>query len=483
MSATLAPDPALDVAASPARARRSPVSAVARHVVPYLLFVACLLTAVRLTTIPLTNFDTYFHLRFGHEFLEDWSLRHPGSVTTFATADWVPTQWLPQVVMAKTEDWYGLAGVAWLSGLQLCTLVAAFYVVARRQADPPVAAVVLIFAVLASLSGLTMRPQVISYVLVAVTTAMWLRARREGTAPWLLVPITWVWAMCHGMWPVGLVIGAVASAGLLADGDRAVWKQRVAVPVLSFVAAGLTPVGPALYEAVLLVNSRAAYFSEWGPPKFTSPACMALLALLAVTVIVMLRRGHSPWFEILLTLLAAAFAVYSSRTVPVSAAMLVPISALVLQSRIGARTAPGRAERTAVVLAYTLALAVIALATPRTSEEPPEQPAWMDQALTALPPGTPVLNEWAWGGYLMWRYPDLNLTSHGYGDTFTTAELDRNTEVPRLTPGWQAQVRETGASYALLTSDSPLADALATTQGWTVLHHSKDLELLQRPSE
>ena len=70
----------------------------------------------------------------------DWSLRDPGSVSTFATADWVPTQWLPQMVMAQTEDWFGLAGVAWLSGLLVpgpragrCTWAC------RRQAEPLVA--------------------------------------------------------------------------------------------------------------------------------------------------------------------------------------------------------------------------------------------------------------------------------------------------------------------------------------------------------
>src|SRR4051812_25310640 len=41
----------------------------------------------------LQNTDTYFHLRFGHEFLTGgWSLRDPGSVSTLATAHWVPTQ-------------------------------------------------------------------------------------------------------------------------------------------------------------------------------------------------------------------------------------------------------------------------------------------------------------------------------------------------------------------------------------------------------
>ena len=67
---------------------------------------------------PLTNTDTYFHLRFGQEFLDGWSLRHPGQRQHVRDpADWVPTQWLSEIVMAKTEDWFGLAGVAWLSGL------------------------------------------------------------------------------------------------------------------------------------------------------------------------------------------------------------------------------------------------------------------------------------------------------------------------------------------------------------------------------
>ena len=60
---------------------------------------ACLVMAgtfgvlVGLAALPLDNNDTYFHLRFGHEFLSGaWSIRDPGSVSSFATADWVPTQ-------------------------------------------------------------------------------------------------------------------------------------------------------------------------------------------------------------------------------------------------------------------------------------------------------------------------------------------------------------------------------------------------------
>ena len=179
------------------------IALLTRRVMPFVLLGGVLVTLVRLATVPLHNFDTYFHLRFGHEFLDGgWSLREPGSVSSFATADWVPTQWLPQVVMARTEDWFGLAGVAWLSGLQFLALALTFYVVARRWADPIVASPLVLVALLASGSGMSMRPQVISYILVAVTTAAWLHAHRTRRTPWWLVPLTWVWAMCHGMWPV-----------------------------------------------------------------------------------------------------------------------------------------------------------------------------------------------------------------------------------------------------------------------------------------
>ena len=102
----------------------------------------------------MSNTDTYFHLRFGHEFLHgNWSLRDPGSVTSFGTNEWVPTQWLPQVVMAQVEDWFGLAGVAWLAGLMYIALALTLWTIARRYANPLAAAPVTVVAILAAAPG------------------------------------------------------------------------------------------------------------------------------------------------------------------------------------------------------------------------------------------------------------------------------------------------------------------------------------------
>src|SRR3954451_2391124 len=147
----------------------------ARTFLAGLVVVGILVTLVVDCARTLSNTDTYFHLRFGQQFLDGWSLRHPGSVTTFATRDWVPTQWLSEVAMARTEDWFGLAGVAWLSGLLEVLLFLAVYGACRVRSEPLVAMPVTALALYAMQSGLSMRPQVFSYLFAAVAVAAWLR--------------------------------------------------------------------------------------------------------------------------------------------------------------------------------------------------------------------------------------------------------------------------------------------------------------------
>jgi hypothetical protein len=93
-----------------------------------------------------------------------------------------------------------------------------------------------------------------------------------------------------------------------------------------------------------------------------------------------------------------------------------------------------------------------------------------------------VVNDWALGGYLMWRYPQLDLVMHGYGDTFTTAELTRNNDLLQTAPGWQQDLRHLGARIAVLRPGTLLASHLAFQEGWRVVRRSGDLELLEAPA-
>jgi hypothetical protein len=290
--------------------------------------------------------------------------------------------------------------------------------------------------------------------------------------------------MCHGMWPVGIVIGLVAVAGLALDRrhPRGTLLRMLAVPLLSAASALLTPVGPGLFPAVLQVNSRAKYFYEWGPPDFTEFYAVVLLAVLALAIGPRLRRGERvPWFDLALIGLAALWAVYSLRTVPVAACMAAPLAAAALQPSLGARPKVRRPERVLVLAGYVVALAGLALVVPTSADQPHDTPAWVDPALRDLPPGTVVLNDSAFGGYLMWRFPQLDVVMNGYGDIYTDDELERNADIDAVRAGWVEKVKGTHAQYAILPPGSPLAYNLRAVQKWSVLEVGDDLELLAPP--
>jgi hypothetical protein len=451
---------------------------------PTLIVVGTLAALVSARAVPLANFDTYFHLRFGHEFLNGWSLRDPGSVTTFATADWVPTQWLPEVVMAKAEAWLGLAGIAWLSGLQNIALCVTLYLVSRRWGSRLLVSLLVATALMTAYFSLSMRPQVLSYLLLVTTLGAWLRTREDRRLRWWLIPLTWLWAMVHGMWPLGVGLGVLALAGMALDrsAPRGTLLRGLAIPALSAVAAALTPVGPELYVQLIRVQDRARFFSEWRRPDPLSWSWILLASLVLVAVVLLVRRRPWRWFDGLLVGFCVLCTVWSWRTVPVAAYMLVPVIAVLSVRGPGpARVPLARPERRLVLGGAALALVALGVAVPFTSDQPPAQPTWMDLSLRALPDDTKVLDAWDWGGYLMWRYPQLDLLMHGYGDTFTEPELQRNTDIIELAPGWQDELRATGATVAVLRPTA-LADALEHQEHWVVLHRSPTAVELQAPA-
>jgi hypothetical protein len=320
--------------------------------------------------------------------------------------------------------------------------------------------------------------------LVVVTTEAWLATREDHRVRWWLVPLAWVWAMVHGMWPVGIIIGLVALVGIALD--RAVplraWLRLATIPLLSIVVTGLTPVGPALYGAVLQVNSRGQYFAEWQPPDFQDADSIALLILVGAVLVSLLRRGTVvSWTHLLLLLLAGGWGLYTDRTVSVAAMMLVPLAAMALQ---GARVRPPihRGELLTVVGGAVACLAVLAIVVPSTADEPPPRPDWYAD-LDAMPADTVVLSDWGEGASLMWRFPDLDFVVSGYGDIYTDAELARNYRMDGTAPGWVADVKGTGARYALLKTGSDLAYGLDTQEGWEELHRSDTFVLLQAPDD
>lgn len=436
---------------------------------------------------PVSDPDTWWHLRLGEEFSTGWSLTDPGQLTPFATRPWFATQWLPEVVAWRVETWLGLPGVAWLHGVALVALVTTVVLVARREADLLPAAFAAAVCLFAAGGSLGPRPQALSFLFLAVTTGAWMASVKDGRPRWWLVALTWVWACTHGMWFTGVVLGAAVVLGLAVDRrlPRGQLLRLAAVPVASVAAAMLTPVGPKLLLAPLATSGAAPFVTEWAPPSFKSPSPALAALALALVVVTWARRGRPvPWAHVAVAVVAAGWILLSARTVALGAVMLTPLLAASMQSwLVVRRTSPTRRERWTLAGLPVICLAALAAVVPTVASAPDGVPTRFDDRLGELAPGTVVLNEYGLGGWLVYRHPSLAPVIDGMTDAYTVEYLTRYAKARAVVDGWSDYVDETGASVAVVESGSPIATALEERSGWVVIQEDDGFVLMEQPAD
>jgi hypothetical protein len=439
------------------------------------VFVLFLVVVAVVFVRPIGDPDTWWHLRLGDELSQTWALSDPPAWTRFAAQPWVATQWLPEIVAARWTAWWGLPGLVWLVCAIVLVLAAALYVVCRREADRLPAALATIIGFGGMAATLTPRPQLVSFVLLVVTVGAWLQTARDLKPRWWLVPVSWVWACSHGLWFSGAVVGAVVVAGLFLDrrtrGRRAL--TLLAVPVLSVVVAGLTPVGPRLLAAPFAVGGITQFITEWQTPSFRDLAPALTAGMIVAAVVLSARnRRRASWASIGLVVLAAGWTLLSVRTVTLGAAIAAPLLAgaldRALPRRDEQRTGMSRGEKVTLgaATAACLVLAGLLAATSPSVRSPAGVPLGLDAALDRLPAHTVIWNDFTLGGWLDYRHPNLEVVADGRAEAFGAEQLQRYGQVSRTERGWEEVLRASGAHVALVATDSPLAAALPERLTW-----------------
>lgn len=458
------------------------INTLSRRVIPLVGVAAVMLGFGWQQSVPSPQGDLWFHLRLGEQFLNGWSVRHPGHLGPFDSAEWVPTQWLTQVAMAWGADRAGPEVVVWATVVLLVALVALTYTTCRRVAAPIPATLALTLGVFAASPGFSARPQMLSYLFMMATLAGWLGAVRDGRPRYWLLAIAWVWPMCHGLWPVGLSISIASLAAMSLEHrlPRGAVAQSALVVVASFVVSALTPIGLDAYRSLLVVGMRTEYFAEWGAPDFTSPTGAVLGFMLLVVVVGGFRQRPVPWMNVALVVLATAWSLYSLRTTVIGSLLLTPVLAGALSQFVPTVGPVKRPERWAVLALSAGVCAVIAV---HVSIPPstPVVPRWVDARLDDMPVATRVLNDWDTGSYFLYRHPHLSWAMHGYGDVFTDAEIKRNFDLMHLNPGWRTELRKLQVDVALVDPGSSLGYVLEQVEGWDVLQADDEFALMVPP--
>jgi hypothetical protein len=375
------------------------------------------------------------------------------------------------VAGSYVEQLFGLDGVAWLAGAGVVALGLAVFLACRREADVLPAALATGIALVGASGSLTARPQLASFVLISVVLANWLRTEQDLRPRWWLVPLSWLWACTHGLWFVGVVIGLAVVAGLWLE-RRATRRQLgrlLAIPVLSVVAAALTPVGPKLILAPLGTSAMAPFVSEHQPPDFGDLSVAATALMLGLVVLTWARKGFVPWSRLLVLVVAAGWTVLMERTVAIGAIMAAPLLASAAQNWLAMREVDRASVGERRLLGFGLLACVVALAVavPSLPDRgrilPPHQ---LDATLASLPNGTVLYNAYELGGWLEWQHRNVAPVVDGMTRAYHVEHVAGVVNAYRLGKGWHKFVRETEAEYALLKVNSPLALELENHMDW-----------------
>jgi len=465
---------------TPADRQRDP-----RWLVPALALFAVSAT-VRLGIRPVSDPDAWWHLKTGAYVLSERLFSGPDPWVSFSSRPFVLTQWLPEVVAQQGYSLAGLPAVAWLRCAAMLALLSALAWTCRQAAD----AVPAIMAALAALIGtggsLSERPQLVSFVLLAITVGAWWKSAGDLRPRWWLVPLTFLWACSHGLWGIGVLIGPVVVAGLALDRrlDRRTTVRLLGVPALSVVAAALTPVGPRLLLTPFEVSSNAAQFvQEWQPTEVRDVFAAVTLAMVALAFLPWIRgRAAMPWWQVALAGTAVVCTLAMFRTVPLGSIIAAPLLAGALQGQRGHAAVPLTRRGTSAWVGLVAAAAVTAAPIAGAlAQRPSGWPEGLRPQLAAIPARTVVLNDFSAGGWLLWAEPQLRPVIDLRSEIYSMDYIRDYRRTEEVRPGWRGFLDRTEARYALLKAGAPLTAALREQLRWTTVGRDGDFVLLKAP--
>jgi hypothetical protein len=381
--------------------------------------------------------DTGFHLAAVRFVLagNGWPDRDP---FTFTLGDrpYVDTSWGYQVLLALVERAAGAPGmVLWHVALVVATFALVWATARLGPGSAPVTAALLLIGGLAAEPRFEIRPEVLSYFLLALVLFLLQRHAVGRRAPLALLPVLFLlWVNVHALFVVGLGALACFVAGAWLRERRL--DRRLAAWALASVA--VTPLNPYGVEALrfpLTLATRmerdnvfAEHIGEFASPLhyllsdqlrfyfWPTIACLVFLvfALAAIRGLIKLRRHES----LLLCAVFVPLALVMVRNVPLLVVACLPGTgwglAVLLPRAV--RPAAGRLGRLGralpSLLALPLSLCVVhdayyvaarrterfglgwnRLALPIGAAEYAEQAGL----------GDGILNHLNFGGYLMWR--------------------------------------------------------------------------------
>jgi hypothetical protein len=425
--------------------------------------------------------DTFSHLATGEWIIAHGAAPHADPFSfSMAGAPWVAHEWLSEALLILAFRLGGWAGVALLTGAAAAGAALIVGLTAARELRGAALIATVGLGLGLMTPSLLARPHMLALPIAAAWTAGLLAARDGGRPPplWLTALMT-AWANMHGGFIFGLaLIGPFALEAAVESpaGMRlATTRGWVLFGLAALVAAVINPYGvEALVLPFRLMGiENLSRISEWRPQDFGHPGTMEL-ALLTLVGLTLTRPFAMPLVRAALLVALVAMALQHSRhqvLLGIIAPMLLaqPIAAALGGDPIaGDRRRVARIALTAT-LAAALAISGVRLLLPIERVDGSAAPI---SALGAVPPelrARPVLNDYAFGGYLIWSHvrPFIDARAELYGDPMLSL-------YDKIQAGDPATIESTLERYdiawTIFAPDARIVAILDRTPGWRRLY-------------
>jgi hypothetical protein len=411
---------------------------------------------------PVANNDIGFHLRLGQEISTAGPPVLDHHSFTASGAPYPDHEWLAQLGLWAVDAALGIPGLVLVKGLLIGATLA---VLAFATGGPPLlrAAVLLPVFVLAFDHG-EIRPHLLSWLYLAVLGGLLERRRHV----WVL-GLLWLWANTHASVGLGVLLACLAWAqGALADrSPRALlWAiPTVLIPLLN-------PYGSRAYLLVFDIGDHVEFIDEWLPYATETWQFGLLVALVGLAGIGILRRRFDP-FDGLRLLVLATMAFQASRFGVVMAIVLAPC----LVRWFGADVA-GWARRTRRGLLLGVVLTVAALGgwrwssgeTLRLALDREKLPVAAVEFLQRHSVTGPVFNDYNFGGYLLWKAPELPVFIDGRVEVYPGPVIDDYLRISTANPGWEALAGHYPLGSFVMRPERPIVPALLEHPDWELVY-------------
>ena len=441
-----------------------------------------------------TDPDFWWHLRTGQLIVDTGAIPKvdPFSFTA-AGSHWVAHEWLSELLIYGVEKTVGYWGnVILFTALALSALVVMHRLLLRMGVSPRVALGLVVLGGTISLPYWTVRPQVFSWLFMAIFLhTLYLRRIDPRTPLWHLPPLMLLWANLHLSYVFGLVLLGLWVAATAAE--RVIWRQPhdLRVPALVFVASlaatAVNPNGLALltYPLTYLApgNASQRFIGEWQSPDFHSPAHWPLAVGIVTLALVGLRGRGRNLFGPSLAIVFTLMALMSARHQPLFALVLMPVMGEVLReqwhwARQEATSPPAPhgslAINWSILAVAALVLALFVARSPGLQlRGSPLTTGTFDYPVAGANfirdnyPNARMFNTYHWGGYLINElYPTQRVFIDGRSDMYGDSLMEQYNRVAQLQPGWRDVLAQYDIDLVIIEEDSPLAAALAEAPDW-----------------